>query len=228
MKILHVTDLHFHPKWLAWLAENADRFDACCVSGDWINRYDTCKINPRKQAKEINAFIGAFPGKLFTCTGEHDWWPQNRRNTDLDAEGQWLQRARRPGVTVDGMTEEFNGYTFICSPWARYPETRKTSPILAVVHAPPEGTPLAIGLGHEIGDANVLEAAKLLPRGSLLLSGHVHDPSRWCAQVGDVWCFNPGVAKVSAAVPNHIEIDTKAKTATYFARGKALSPMKIV
>jgi len=39
------------------------------------------------------------------------------------------------------------------------------------------------------------------------------------------WCFNPGVDR-SAAIPNHIVIDTVTKEATFRGFGREIGPMR--
>jgi Icc-related predicted phosphoesterase len=98
--------------------------------------------------------------------------------------------------------------------------------MVVLVHAPPLATPISSDLGREVGDPDVAVAVRQLPPGSLVLSGHIHDPRRWHARLGGTWCFNPGVDR-SAEVPNHIVIDTGGKEATFRGWGKQIGPIRL-
>lgn len=95
---------------------------------------------------------------------------------------------------------------------------------MLLVHAPPLATPISSDLGREVGDSEVAAAVGKLPVGSLVLSGHIHDPLRWHACVGGAWCFNPGVDR-GAKVPNQIVIDTGAKEDAFRGWGKEVGPI---
>ena len=101
---------------------------------------------------------------------------------------------------------------------AYLPDGAGPFPAVILVHAPPLGTPLSSDLGREVGDPEVAAAVLKLPAGSLVLSGHIHNPTRWCHPLGPAWCFNPGVDP-RAKEPNHVIIDTTARTAEFHGWG---------
>jgi Icc-related predicted phosphoesterase len=98
--------------------------------------------------------------------------------------------------------------------------------MVLVVHAPPQGTPVASALGDDMGDPAVTSVAARMAAGSVILSGHLHDPRRWFAPIGDAWCFNPGV-DFAAAEPNHVVIDTAGGEATFRGWGREVGPVRI-
>jgi len=57
-----------------------------------------------------------------------------------------------------------------------------------------------------------------------VVSGHIHGQPYsvdFANQLGQTWCFNPGVPTLSRAIkaktPNHIVLDLSARTATWHA-----------
>lgn len=218
MKLLHVTDLHFRRPWLDWLVAQARRYDAVCFSGDLLDLFPNARTSLREQSKWMREWLGNFPVRIYVCTGNHDWWPPSEHVTDTDTQGGWLKKAAGPNVRVDGTSEIFQGYRFVCCPWLGVPVAPGPEPAVILVHAPPLGTPLSSDLGREVGDPEVAAAVLRLPAGSFVLSGHIHDPKRWCHQLGPAWCFNPGMDR-QAMEPNHVIIDTTARTAEFHGGG---------
>jgi uncharacterized protein len=227
MRILHVSDLHFRQRWFDWVAAQATRFDAVCLSGDLLDMLPTARTNLREQAKWATQWLAAFPGeRLFVCSGNHDWWAAE--GTDRDAEGKWLMRARRRNVVVDGDVRILEGMRFVCSPWLRPVEADGLEPVVLIVHAPPEGAAVAKDRsGMDVGDFEVAQIAQQLPPHSLVLSGHAHTPARWFARIGGVCCFNPGVDFESKSVPNHIVIDTERRRAEFYGWARSMGPVRL-
>lgn len=218
MKLLHVSDLHFRVHWFEWVAAQAAQFDAVCFSGDLLDVFPNASTSLRDQSKWMRAWLGNFPGRMYVCSGNHDWWPPQEHVSDNDTQGGWLRKAAGPKVRVDGTAEIFQGYRFVCCPWFGVPVAPGPEPAVILVHAPPLGTPLSSDLGREVGDPEVAAAVMKLPVGSFVLSGHIHDPKRWCHRLGPAWCFNPGV-DFHAPEPNHIVIDTAAGEAEFHGWG---------
>ena len=218
MRLLHITDLHFRTPWYNWLAMEAPRFEACYFSGDFLDFLPTAPVSLREQSRWMRSWLKAFPGKIYACTGNHDWWMPQEYVTDNDARGGWLRKAASANVRVDGTSEIFQGHRFICCPWLGVPVVTGPEPAVVLVHSPPLGTPQSSDLGQEVGDPEVAAAVLKLPEGSLVLSGHTHNPKRWCHQPGPAWCFNPGV-DFHAQEPNHVVIDTTARTAEFHGWG---------
>ena len=225
MRLLHVTDFHFREPWFHWLAAQSTNYDACCLTGDMLEMFLGSRIGVRTQARLVRDWLREFPGQLYACTGNHDWWPSDDRVVDNDADGGWLRKGARESVLVDGTSVLRDGYRFVCCPWAHTPVVEGDAPAVLLVHAPPLATPISSDLGREVGDPDVAAAVGNLPFGSLVLSGHIHAPRRWHARLGGAWCFNPGVDR-GAEVPNHIIIDTDAKEATFRGFDREIGPLR--
>ena len=231
MRLLHVSDLHFNRIWFRWLTQRAKEVDAVCLSGDWIHRAQPLPLSVRNQACWCQDWLAAYPGLLFGCTGNHDWWrmktpphsdarggkPERR---DLNAEGGWLYKARRPGILLDE-AGAIGGLSFYAQSWGGALDIYPSGPTVILANEPPHGHPVAQGEGRDSGDVDLMELAGRLPIGSLVLSGHIHQPRRWCSRCGDAWCFNPGVDR-AASEPNHIMIDTERQEARAFLWGREL------
>jgi Icc-related predicted phosphoesterase len=228
MRILHVTDFHFNRRWYAWLSAQAGAYDACCLTGDLLDMLNTHECDLNHQARWVRDWMREFPGQLFVCTGNHDWWVEDIGVVDRDAEGAWLKKAARRGVAVDGAQVAMQGYRFRCASWVGPLDVDPTGslPVILLSHAPPSGTFVSADLESENGDSDTTVLVGELPLGSLILSGHIHSPGRWYDRIGLTWCFNPGCA-AGADVPNHIVIDTRAGTAVFRGGEKELGPIRL-
>ena len=101
MRILHVSDFHYHHPWFDWLAAQAADYDAACLTGDLLDMLCLATTDGlRPQSKWVRGWLATWPAKtlLFVCSGNHDWWPKSEHVVDNDREGGWLKKARRPTV----------------------------------------------------------------------------------------------------------------------------------
>jgi 3',5'-cyclic AMP phosphodiesterase CpdA len=226
MRLLHVTDFHYRSIWFEWVRAQAFAYDACCFSGDLLDMFPSTPTDLHRQARWVRDWLRDFPRPMFVCSGNHDWWTVEPPLVDTDTRGGWLRKAARPGVSVDGSEVKLDGCRFVCCPWASTPAVTGTDPVVLLVHAPPAATPVSSDLGHEVGDLDVAAAVMTLPPVSLVLSGHVHHPRRWHCRLGPAWCFNPGVDS-SRNEPNHIVIDTDARTAVFHGYGREIGPIRL-
>ena len=220
--ILSVADLHYRKRQYAWLAAQAGKFDVICIAGDLLDMHTSAATGLRQQAAWVLDWIAAFPTdrtRLFVVSGNHDWWPGH----GPIAEGRWRQRARRPGVYVDGDVVRHGGLTFACKPWnGPLALPVRAGPVVLVAHAPPEDAVVGSENGRGVGDFETRQLAASLPSpaGSLVLSGHAHHPDAFLGHVGRVACLNSGCT-LTAPVPRHFVIDAGARWAWLFA-GSAL------
>lgn len=115
MKILSVGDIHNRASFRRWILDQAPRFDAVCLAGDLLDMFDTDEAGLRRQAESTLKWLSAFPSgtRVFAVTGNHDAWQDETPAYD---QGAWLQRARRPGVSVDGDVVRVGDITFVCYP----------------------------------------------------------------------------------------------------------------
>jgi uncharacterized protein len=221
MRILHATDFHFRKHWYAWLREEARNYDAVCYSGDFLGMFQIDSVSLAKQAEWVIGWLRDFPKPFFACTGNHDVWPDKSLGKFL-SQGGWIELARRPGIHIDEKVG-FGGLIFSGQPWDAYPDLVTDWPIILIDHCPPAGAAVGAEDDGDIG-AEITRRMENLPTGTFILCGHIHDPRSWIARLGNSWCFNPGVDD-DAAIPNHIVLDTKARTAVFRGFGQKSAPI---
>ena len=228
MRILHVTDFHFRKPWFHWLSVEVQKYDVCCFTGDFIDSFPNAAVGLHQQARWILDWLREFPKPLFACTGNHDYWPEQGSARDADANGGWLLKAARPGLAVDGSFTQLGTVNFMSLPWAFESRVAITiaTPTILLSHAAPLGTFIGLCLDGDMGDPELADVVEKLPQGSLVLSGHVHEPKRWHDRIGSVWCFNPGVDS-NAETPNYVAIDTTAGLAIRYGWGHESDPLRL-
>lgn len=231
MKILHVADLHFRQPWFEWVAAQASHFDAVCIAGDLLNMWITRDVSFRAQTKWIRDWARyRFNGRLFVCSGNHDWWT-NDEIKDTDANGGWLRKLRRDDVTYDNHGAVVGGVLFFCHSYAaRAPlPVSQVNQWILLHHEPPAGCEAAIGdSGSDLGSAYLREQLGMASHAPLLiLSGHVHRPKSWRAQSGRSWVLNPGYDG-EAKVPNHLKIDLSRGLVTWVSEREGEWPIKVL
>lgn len=215
MRLLHVSDFHSNKSWFEWLAERSQNFDAVCFAGDFLSLFPgpQVPVSLEVQAEWIVGWLGRFPARLFTCSGNHDVSSSAPGMDESEAHAGWLKAARMPGrVWSDGDCVEALGTTFLCAGWSRPLPILPSAPTVLVRHCPPARTSVSTEGENDWGDESGRDAADMLPRGSLLLCGHVHLPVRWVEKVGGTWVLNPGTDE-SADVPNFVEVDLGKRVA---------------
>jgi hypothetical protein len=87
----------------------------CCFSGDLLDRFPNAATKLHDQTRWVRDWLKTYPGRLYICTGNHDWWPNPDHHLDNDAEGGWLRKARRPGLGIDGASELHLGRRCLCA-----------------------------------------------------------------------------------------------------------------
>jgi Icc-related predicted phosphoesterase len=224
MKILHVSDFHHHRPWFTWVAKQAKAFDWVCLTGDLLDSSEDAYVASTPLEDQIDwilTWLRRFPGRLMVTSGNHDCWPTNMRTGYSHAEAQWLQEARRENVMVDGDSADVGGYRVTCVGWMRpvLPDYFGLSVMLW--HAPPQALKVSTARnGEDFGDFRATLVAEQLAPGSMILSGHVHEPLSWRDRIGEVICLNPGRGPSTAPFPNHVVIDaTKGRAMLQSSRG---------
>lgn len=214
MKILHFADLHFRQPWYEWIAAQSNQFDAVCIAGDLRNVWITRDVSLRAQSKWVRDWARyTFKGRLFVCSGNHDWWT-NDEIIDTDASAGWLRKLRRPEVTCDNHGARVGDIFFYCHAYAaRAPfPTIETNQWILLHHEPPSGCDAAVAgdSGSDLGTSYLRDqlcATKHAPL--FVLSGHVHQPKSWQGKSDRSWILNPGFDS-EVRVPNHLKIDLSA------------------
>ena len=231
MKLLHVADLHFRQPWFEWVSSQASNYDAVCIAGDLLNLWITREVSFRAQSKWVRVWARTFPGRLFVCSGNHDWW-SNDDITDTDANAGWLRKLPRSIVTRDNQVAQMDDHVVFCHSYAaRAPfPSIDTKHWILLHHEPPAGCTAALAgdSGADLGSKylrDLLREATHPPR--LVLSGHVHRPKSWRGQIGPSWILNPAFDG-EARVPNHIVIDLASGLLTWVSEREGEWPVKVL
>jgi Icc-related predicted phosphoesterase len=209
MRILHCTDLHANDCWYRWLAAESPHYDLVCLTGDLLD------LNPYRstdgQLDRVMAHLQKIETPLAICSGNHD----SVAGADLRFHhAAWLRQLRREDLWIDGDRFEFGGFSFRCIPWQGILPSGSSSEIW-LIHSPPDKAPTGIARGGAgFGDSTFGEECRANRGPRLALSGHVHEPQSWRAEVGRTWSINPlGPENNGAHQPNHVDIDLDAGTA---------------
>jgi len=209
MRLLHCSDFHGNRRWFDWLAQNAASYDLVCLAGDHLDLLEVRRLDP--QIRMIKAVLQGIVTPLAICSGNHDSFSGPPAPPSLH-QAAWLRELRRPGVWIDGDVFETGGQRFRCIGW-NAPLPPASADEIWLYHAPPARSPAAAGLDDsDAGDELLGERCQAGAGPVMVLSGHQHDPRQWACRVGRTWCLNPGYSH-RASVPNHIVIDTLARTA---------------
>jgi len=206
MTLLHVTDLHLHPRWFEWLAESAPAHDVLCISGDLLSA-----DSPTPHARQVERVLGwlhRISSPMVICSGNHDLEHDDRHERWLPA--WWLRDLAGPRVAVDGDTLEWCALRIHAVGCTTHPKGAPAD--VWVAHAPPSG--LAVGrraYGFDDGDPDLDEAAAR-HRPSMILSGHIHEPATWWERRDGIVHINPGRV-AHGRFPNHVLVDWDRRTA---------------
>ena len=210
MRILHVTDLHSYAPWFRWVAAQAPSYDLVCLTGDMLNLREL-NVDAETQMESARALLGAIPGPLALCSGNHD------QHTDRNGhDANWIKSLRRDRLWIDGDAFQLSGYRFRCIGWCD-PIPWVMQDEIVLMHAPPFGakTSMVAG-GVSFGDEDARRIcelnAKIAPR--LLLGGHVHSPLQFHDMIVRTITLNPGHGR-HRKIPNHMIIDLKEGTAEH-------------
>ena len=218
MKILHVADIHLNHAWCDWITSCVSGYDLLVIAGDAQNAFSA--TGTHDQARALSKWLVKLPcDAVALCSGNHDYWPRDRRFHDVYAEAGWIRllRGKSPIIAVDGDTVEYGGLTIHVNGWRQIPPLNSPRADIMITHAPPAGCPCAFGdEGRDVGDDLLWKALPFPPR--LLLCGHVHAPSeracQWPPDSRLTTVLVPGFDD-HATFPSHWVIDTTAMTAVH-------------
>lgn len=223
MRILHLTDLHFRQRWLDWAHVVAANYDLVCISGDLLDMFAPTPL--REQIPIVSEWLQSLPAKAAVCSGNHCWW-ENYKGRDADAEAKWLRRLRSRQLIVDGGSRMVDQHVRVSSAgWTDCYEPREAPLEIVVTHCGPRHVEVAQTDREDYGDELLL--IRLRHRRAVVLSGHVHQPRRWCDFVWDrVMCINPG-CDFDAQIPRHAIIDVDAGYAELVVGGAVADRAKL-
>mgnify|MGYP003636801153 CR=1 FL=1 len=239
MRILHVSDFHAREEWFHWLLgqTRSGQFDCCVFTGDFLDIRPTASRSVLEQIQFLQAWLAYHQGcPLFVCTGNHDYWGALDRPAGLppefDEAGWIFGMGLSSLVQVDFDPIDFGPFQIQARKWqetAGFVPSSQTKPVLLLNHAPPEGARTAVDRDGMLGgDFELGAMADYLPKGSLILSGHVHHAEDWHDVLGKTVCLNPGMnEKRDALFPNHIVIDTERRRAEFRSVNGPLGPVRI-
>jgi 3',5'-cyclic AMP phosphodiesterase CpdA len=214
MTILHVTDFHFNKRWFDWLLHRAPAHDLTVMSGDLLDL--TLATPHSRQIDWVSGWLREFPRPLSVCSGNHDleWDAEAERWTPA----YWLRRIDNPHVWTDGQRITWDGWSILNIGATTRPKGSAAD--IWVVHAPPSRTAVATRRdGVDAGDPDlVAPVLRHAPR--LVLSGHVHQPSRWRERGAETLFLNPG-CDPAAEFPNHLLVRPQDMSAEHFTASHA-------
>jgi Icc-related predicted phosphoesterase len=215
MRLLFTADTHFHKNWYEWLGCIASRYDVIAHGGDFLDMHGAESLST--QVRWVTDWARSLPCPLVFSSGNHD---VESKESPVSA-GRWLERL--PGAKKFSASGhlELMGQSFVRIGWHQEVPPLRGHDILTA-HSPPYGTftSTAKGSGTDSGDlelGDTLRSAVAAPW--LVLSGHVHNPSRWVDRCGETFSLNPGMG-INPEVPNYITVDTATKKARWFRDGE--------
>lgn len=208
MKILYVSDLHFHQPWYTWLQHEAPDHDLLAIGGDLLDQNHPVPVD--QQIEWVSQWIRNWARPLCICRGNHD-----RVWNAKDGQWQppvWLDALAGPMTWTRPGLIRFHALEILIHDYRK--SVPRTTADLWITHLPPSPSAVSRSIdGTDDGDEKLFQ--RLQEEGpSLLLCGHEHTPTDWRAKVGRTLCFNAGMG-AHAAAPNHILIDTAEGSANW-------------
>ncbi len=226
LRILHVSDLHFHKRFFDWVTSEIDNFDVLCLSGDLID-------HPKKegQIEWVSEWLTQCKKPTFICSGNHDIEQESMTNDelfDLDSSiddcdpiewdsihseqaeivrqkqlNFWMNNINNSLVYSDNTIRKINGITIGSAPCNNplLSSFRKCDVLLH--HIPPENTSTSNQNGKDWGCSDLQLALKyghIAPK--YLLCGHVHEPRDTKDKINDTLILNSGM-DFNIDIPNH-------------------------
>lgn len=172
-----------------------------------------------------------FNGRLFVCSGNHDWW-SNDEITDTDANGGWLRKLTRDGVTCDNDGAPIGNVHFFCHAYAARAQlpTVEGKQWILLHHEPPSRCAAALtgDSSADLGSSHLREQISAAANPPILvLSGHVHRPKSWRGEIGHSIVLNPTYDE-EASFPNHLRIDLSNGFVTWISERRGEWSLKIL
>jgi Icc-related predicted phosphoesterase len=228
VKLLLVSDLHYHLRQYDWLLHAAPRYDAVMIAGDLLDLGSL--VEPDVQILVISRYLETLRAVTCTavCSGNHDG---DERIAAGGFSAAWLAELRGAGLHVDGDSFDLPGVRVsVCHWWEgtaerdalheqlRIEHERLEKPLWVWLHhAPPKGSPVSWTGKADGGDPFLADMIDEFSP-TLVLSGHIHyapmvSGGSWHARHGQTTLFNAG--SQIGPVPSSICIDLTSHTASY-------------
>jgi Icc-related predicted phosphoesterase len=214
--ILITADLHYRKEWFEWMTQEAPRFEAVLIAGDFLDMFIA---EPRTmQAREVQSWLKCLAEvtRVAICSGNHD--NAGKQVTwDRAPVYQWLaELGQVPNIITDGCTRLLDDVIITAVPYEcsllqkaicldRGASLRRSHPEykwIVLHHVPP---PL-----RDLPMAEEFEALQLLKtyHPDFFLSGHIHDlphqpGNTWRKNIGETMVIAPGQL-LNAPIPNHV------------------------
>jgi Icc-related predicted phosphoesterase len=228
MRLLCVTDVHYHLPQLDWLLDQAGAVDVVVLPGDHL------QVDGRTPLEAQVVVVTKYLRRLAQVTtvlaasGNHDL---DGPGPEGEQHAGWLPSASGGRLFVDGQSVDLDGVRFTVCPWWDGPATRaaveaqlehaaadRPDRWVWVYHSPPAGTRLCRTGTREYPDRDL---AGWIDRWQpdLVVCGHIHqapwvDGGGWIDRVGRTWVVNAG--HQTGREPSHVIVDLDAQTAQWF------------
>jgi predicted phosphodiesterase len=206
--ILHVTDFHANLRWYRWLVSVSSKYELICLTGDMLDL--NLQRAPAEQIDVIVPLLKSVEAPLAIVSGNHDSPAGARPQLE---HGSWLNEVRGKARWIDGDSFALGRNRFVCIPWqGRLPNSGLDEIWLS--HVPPDSATGISRGGAGWGSFDLGEVCRNGDGPRVVLSGHVHDPQMWKAQIGRTWSLNPGCSSHTVQ-PSYIVIDFDRDMVTF-------------
>ncbi len=229
MRILCVSDIHYHLRQLDWILDHAGDYDVVVLPGDHLDSESPTPLT--RQTATISEYFIALSRVVvvLVASGNHDLDGPGR---DGEQRASWLSALEAPSLYIDGQSVDLDGIRFTVCPWWDGPLTKelvvrqlkeaaseRPEHWIWVYHSPPTGTRVAKAGHTEYGDTDLAEWIHQW-RPDIVLCGHIHQSpwatgGSWVDRLEQTWVFNAG--HETGPEPSHIVIDLSTHRAEWIA-----------
>jgi Icc-related predicted phosphoesterase len=228
MRLLCVSDIHYHLPQMDWLLGRAGDADVVALPGDHL------QVGARTPLEAQVVVVSKYLARLsevrpvLASSGNHDL---DGPGPEGEQRAGWLRRLALSSLHVDGDSVDLAGVRFTVCPWWDGPQTKqlldaqlrqaaidRPSRWVWIYHSPPAGTRLCTSGTRQYPDED-LAAWIDAWQPDLVLCGHIHQApwvptGGWVDRLGRTWVFNAG--HQTGREPSHILVDLETMTATWY------------
>ena len=230
LKILHVTDLHYHKPYFDWILQQIDTIDVLCLTGDLIGieHNNSDFVEKKEQILWVSQWLSQISKPTFLCSGNHD--EENKllnddellkfdssiddmcsdwdlENNDLATHYEpdfWMNNIKNDLVFSDHSIRTIQNTTFGCAPYGEENLSKFYKCDVLLHHEPPDKTKTCEQQnGVMCGCFDLyLALKKELISPSYVLCGHVHKPKATKSLINKSIILNPG-SDFRHTIPKH-------------------------